>query len=78
MSKIIDFSKPVTDIIKEYPEAKEILCRLGFGMINNTVARATVAKITSINKASRIKKIPIETITSAFENNGFEVANKEN
>lgn len=77
MNKIVDFSKPVTKTVKEFPETKEILKTLGFGMINNAVMRATVGKITSINKGARIKNIPIETIAKSFEERGFEIINKE-
>ncbi len=78
MPKIIDFSQPITRVILEFPEVKDILYQLGFDMINNAVARATIGKITSINKASRIKKIPIETIAKAFVDHGFQIVNKEN
>ncbi len=46
-------------------------------MIDNAVARATVGKITSVNKGARIKKISIEIVAKAFEEQGFEVINKE-
>lgn len=77
MKKTVDFSKPVTETVMEFPETKAILKNLGFGMIDNSVARATVGKITSVNKGARIKKISIEIVAKAFEEQGFEVINKE-
>ncbi len=77
MTKIIDFSKPVSNIIKEYPEVKDILKSVGFNMIENAVARATMGKVTSINKGAKMKKIPTDKIAEAFSKYGFDVINKE-
>ncbi len=77
MNKTVDFSKPVSQTIKEFPETKKLLKKLGFELVDNAVARATVGKITSINKGAHIKNISTEIIAKAFEEQGFEVINKE-
>ena len=77
MNKTVDFSKPVNETIKEFPETKELLKSLGFGMIDHAAVRETVGKITSINKGARIKKIPVEIVVKAFEEQGFEVIQGE-
>ncbi len=72
MSKIIDFSKPVKDTIKEYPEAQQILKNLGFNMLDNPTALATLGRFTSINKGARIKNIPIKAMPTVNNaNRGF-------
>ena len=77
MNKIIDFSKPVTVTIKECAEAKEILKRVGFNMVDNAFLQATVGRVVSINKGAKIKKIAVSTIAQAFVDEGFEVINEE-
>lgn len=50
MDRIIDFSKPVATLIKQYPEIITILKDLGFKMIDKPIALATLGKVTSITK----------------------------
>ncbi len=78
MDRIIDFSKPVATLIKQYPEIITILKDLGFKMIDKPIALATLGKVTSINKGASIKKIDINLIGKAFEDEGFKVINKGN
>ena len=77
MEKIVDFSKPVSRLIKDYPETIKILKDFGFNKIDKKFAQATIGKITSINKGAKIKKIPIDKVEEAFLSAGFKITNKE-
>ena len=76
--KLIDINKNVYELCKEYPEIKDILSDLGLEAIKNPIMFNTVAKITTIDKASKIKNIDMKNIIKKFEENGFTFENNEN
>ena len=76
--KLIDINKNIYELCKEYPEIKNILYDLGFEAIKNPVIFNTMAKITTIDKASKIKNIDMKNIIKKFEENGFTFENNEN
>ncbi len=73
MSKVIDISKSVYELCREYPELQEILASIGFkdimlpGMIN------TAGRIMTLTKGSKAKGIPIEKIKEELTQRGFEI-----
>lgn len=69
--KLININKTVYELCKEYPEIKNILFDLGFEPIKNPIMFNTVAKVMSIEKASKIKNIDMKEIVKKFEENGF-------
>ena len=75
--KLINTNKNIYEFCKEYPEIKNILSSLGFEAINNPVMFNTMAKLTTIDKASKIKNIDINNIIKKFEENGFAFENNE-
>ena len=76
--KLIDINKNIYELCKEYPEIKDILSDLGLEAIKNPIMFNTVAKITTIDKASKIKNIDMKNIIKKFEENGFTFENNEN
>ena len=73
MAKKIDLSKSVHDLVKEYPELKDIMADLGFKDILNPVKLNTVGRVMTIPKGAVMKEIDIPDILAALEKNGFEV-----
>lgn len=75
--KLINTNKNIYELCKEYPEIKNILSDLGFEAINNPIMFNTMAKLTTIDKASKIKNIDMNNIIKKFEENGFAFKNNE-
>lgn len=71
--KKIDLSKTVYELVKKYPELKEVLKELGFSEITKAMVLNTMGRMTTIPQGARLKGIPMETILTAFRNKGFEV-----
>lgn len=76
--KLINSNKNVYQLCKEYPEIKNILADLGFDAIKNPVMFNTVAKVMTIDKASKIKNIDMKEIIKKFEEKGFIFENDKN
>ena len=76
--KLIDINKNIYELCKEYPEIKGILSDLGFEAINNPVIFNTMAKLTTIDKASKMKNINMKEIIKKFEERGFAFVNDKN
>ena len=75
--KLINTNKNIYELCKEYPEIKNILSDLGFEAINNPIMFNTMSKLTTIDKASKIKNIDMKNIIKKFEENGFAFENNE-
>ena len=71
--KQIDLNKTVYDLVKEYPEIKDILSSLGFKDITNPVAIEVMGRVMTIPKGAKVKNISLDSIIKTFEENGFEV-----
>lgn len=76
--KLININKSVYELCKEYEEIKDILSDFGFEAIKNPVMFNTIAKLTTIDKAAKIKNIKMKDIIKKFEEKGFTFANFEN
>ena len=76
--KLINSNKNVYQLCKEYPEIKNILADLGFDAIKNPVMFNTVAKVMTIDKASKMKNIDMKEIIKMFEEKGFIFDNNKN
>ena len=79
MSKVIDLSKSVYELAKEYPEVIDLMAGIGFTEIRKKPVLHSVGKIMTIPKGSVMKNIPMEKIRAAFEEAGFTLTegNKE-
>ena len=73
MSKKLDLTKSVHDLVKEYPEVKDIMVTLGFSEIGKAAMLQSVGRVMTIPKGSEIKDIPMEKILAAFREAGFEI-----
>ena len=78
MTKKLDTNKNVYELCKEYPEIKDILVDLGLDAIKNPIMFNTMAKVMTIEKASKTKNIDMEKIIKKFEEKGFIFDNNEN
>ena len=76
--KLINANKNIYELCKEYPEIKDILSDLGFEAIKNPVMFNTMARLTTIDKASKIKNINMQDIIKKFEEKGFAFTVNEN
>lgn len=73
MTKMLDLSKSVYDLIREYPEVAEIMKELGFESITNPAMLNTAGRIMTIPKGAVMKNIDIEHIKEVFRGKGFEI-----
>lgn len=70
---MVSLKDSVDEIVRNHPEAVDILVGLGFSDIANPLMRSTVGKFMTLPKASGMKKIPLEEILRAFSEKGIEV-----
>ena len=57
MAKIIDLKKTVHELVKEYPEVKEIMLELGFTEITKPAKLQTLGRVMTIPKGAEMMKI---------------------
>lgn len=77
MSKEIDLNKTVAELVKEYPEVKEVMIQLGFKDLANPVALQIMGRKVTIPQGAAMKGIPMERIVLSFEAHGFTVKGQE-
>ena len=73
MANIIDLTKSVHDLVKKYPEVKDIMLELGFTEITKPAKLQTLGRVMTIPKGAGMMKIPMETVQKFFADRGFEV-----
>jgi len=73
MGKILDLSKSVYELCREYPEIIDIMKDLGFERIANPAMLNTAGRFMTIEKGAEMKKIDLEKVKEAFINNGFTI-----
>lgn len=71
--KELDLSKPLFDLVAEFPEVKDIMFALGFEAITNPGMLQTAGRYMTIPKGAKMKKIPMEKVVTIFEQHGFQV-----
>ena len=67
----ININTSIHDLVKSYPEIKDIMKNLGFDNIVNPVMLNTVGRIMTIKKGSEMKNIGLDKIKEAFLENNF-------
>ena len=77
MEKNLDLDKTILELVKEYPEIKEIMLELGFKDIVKPFALEIMGRHMTIRKGSQVKNIPMDKIIKTFEVNGFKIIDKE-
>ena len=75
--KKIDLDKTIYELVKEFPEIKQIMFELGFKDILKPVAINIMGRHMTIKKGSEVKNIPMDKIIKKFEESGFEIINRE-
>jgi len=73
MGKVIDLSKSVYEICKNYPEVVDIMKDLGFESITAPGMLNTAGRLMTIPKGAAMKHIPMEKIKEAFTAKGYEL-----
>ncbi|HHY41816.1 MAG TPA: DUF1858 domain-containing protein [Thermoanaerobacterales bacterium] len=73
MGKVIDLSKSVYEICKNYPEVVDIMKDLGFESITAPGMLNTAGRLMTIPKGAARKHIPMEKIKEAFTAKGYEL-----
>ncbi|MCC6093534.1 MAG: DUF438 domain-containing protein, partial [Eubacterium sp.] len=73
MSKKIDFSKSVYELVKEYPELSGILSGVGFTEITKPAMLSSVGRVMTIPKGAKMKNISMMDVVMALMTNGFEI-----
>ncbi|MDO4633864.1 MAG: DUF438 domain-containing protein [Eubacteriales bacterium] len=73
MAKKLDLSKPVYELVQEYPELTETLKELGFSEITKPAMLHSVGRITTIPKGAKMRKISMMEIIPALMRQGFEI-----
>ncbi len=76
MGKKLDLSKPVYELVKEYPELVDILKDLGFTEITKPGMLNSVGRITTIPKGAKMRDISMMKVVPALMSNGFELTGK--
>ena len=73
MSKKIDLSKSVYELVSEYPELAEVMAGMGFTEITKKLVLNSVGRMTTIPKGAKMKGFDLENILKTLRENGFEV-----
>ena len=71
MSKTIDMSRSVYELVSEYPELQDIMAELGFTEIKKPAMLHSVGKLMTIPRGAKIKNIPIDQVITALMEHGF-------
>ncbi len=71
MTKVIDLSKSVHDICKEYPEMVGILKEMGFANIAAPGMLNTAGRIMTIPKGAVMKGIELQKLKQILVEKGF-------
>ena len=73
MEQSIDLTKTVYNLVNEYPRLKDILYDLGFSELKKKSMLNSMAKLVTLPKASKVKKIPMDKVIETLKDNGFSV-----
>lgn len=73
MSKVIDLSKSVHDICKEYPEMVGILKEMGFESISAPGMLNTAGRIMTLPKGATMKGIELAKLKEILAQKGFSI-----
>ena len=77
MDKKIDLSKPVYDLVKQYPELTDIMVELGFSEITKKVLLNSVGKFMTIPKGAAMRGIAMTDIVMALQKHGFTLTGEQ-
>lgn len=69
----ININSKIYDLVKSYPEIKEIMKSLGFESIINPAMLNTAGRVMTIKKGAAMKKVSLEVIINTFKEYNFEL-----
>lgn len=75
--KELNLKKSVAELVREYPELKEILAGLGFEDIMKPAALQLMGRIMTLPRGAVVKGIPMEKIRAELEEKGFVLTGAE-
>ena len=71
MSKTIDMSRSVYELVSEYPELQDIMVELGFTEIKKPAMLHSVGKLMTIPRGEKMKNIPMDKVIMVLMEHGF-------
>ena len=69
--KELNLNKSVAELVREYPELRDVLASLGFTDILKPGALKLMGSIMTLPRGAVVKGIPMEKIRAALEAKGF-------
>lgn len=73
MAQSIDLRQTVYNLVNENPRLKDILYDLGFTELKKKTMLNSMAKLVTLPKASKVKKIPMDKVITTLKENGFSI-----
>ena len=70
---VLNSKMSIYDMIKQYPEISDIMVELGFESIIKPGMLASMGKVMTLEKGSKMKNIEWDLIVKTFDKFGFEV-----
>ncbi len=71
MSKTIDLSRSVYELVTEYPELADIMADLGFAEVKKPAMLNSVGKLMTLPRGAKMKHIPMGTVVATLMEHGF-------
>lgn len=71
--KELDLRLTVAELVKKYPELKEILAELGFEKVLSPVAIKVLGSVMTLPRGAALKGIPMDKIRQRLEAGGFSI-----
>ncbi|MBB5173391.1 DUF1858 domain-containing protein [Texcoconibacillus texcoconensis] len=73
MEKQLSLKRSVYELSTDYPEIIDIMVELGFENMTKPGMLQSVGRVMTIPKGCRVKNIPLQKVTEAFQANGFTI-----
>ena len=73
MEKQIDLKKSIHELVKTYPELKDLMVELGFKDIVLPGMLETAGRIMTLEKGAKMKQIDLQDIVKKLEDKGYKV-----
>lgn len=76
MKQIIDFDKPVYQIVKAHPEILDLLVELGFKPLKNPAMLNTIGRTTSLKQGAKLIGLDLSKLVQELQWNGYDIDNE--
>lgn len=73
MSKAIDLTKTVYELVQADPEFIKVMEELGFASITNPAMLSTVGRVVTIPKGAAMRNLDLATIKTELTKRGYTV-----